>query len=382
MKNIAIIGGGPAGLVAAIVAARAGAQVTVYEAADRVGKTLLATGNGRCNFSNAALDGARYHNADFVAQTFAALPPQDVLTFFKQLGLFWIEEGEGRLYPRTLKASSVLDVLRLAARDAGVQEICGDAVARVTPLSGGMMVLFPDSETLLCDAVVVACGGRGARSLLPARYAYQETLPVLGPLQTETEAIKGLNNIRVRAAISCENEREEGEILFRDYGVSGIAVFNLSRVARAGSLLTIDFMPEFSAEQLGRVLAAQAALLPQRTALEFCAGFLQAPVARAVLRRAGVAATTPLDAAGISLLVGALKHFELRVCGQGDPKQCQVQRGGFAPESFNAHTLESKTNPGLFVVGEALDIDGPCGGYNLHWAWTSGILAGRAAAGA
>ncbi|MEG1425797.1 MAG: NAD(P)/FAD-dependent oxidoreductase, partial [Raoultibacter sp.] len=165
MNNIAIIGGGAAGLAAAVAAARAGGQVTIFEAVDRVGKTILATGNGRCNFSNAVLDIARYHHADFVSETFIALPPAEVLSFFDELGLLWLEEGEGRLYPRTLKASSVLDVLRFAARDANVSEVCGDPVAHVTPLQGGMMVVFPDSETVLFDSVIVACGGKVARSL-------------------------------------------------------------------------------------------------------------------------------------------------------------------------------------------------------------------------
>ncbi|MEG0072807.1 MAG: aminoacetone oxidase family FAD-binding enzyme, partial [Raoultibacter sp.] len=344
-------------------------------------KTILATGNGRCNFSNAVLDVARYHHADFVSETFTALPPAEVLSFFDELGLLWLEEGEGRLYPRTLKASSVLDVLRFAARDANVSEVCGDPVAHVTPLQGGMMVVFPDSETVLFDSVIVACGGKVARSLVPARYSYENTLPVLGPLQTKTDAIKGLNNIRVRAAITCGDEREEGEVLFRDYGVSGIAVFNLSRSVRIGDVLVLDFVPEFSAEQIQKRLEKRFASMPRRGALDFCAGFLQAPLARALLKAADIVPEFPVDEAALPALARTLKHFELPVIDYGDPRQCQVQRGGFDPDSFDAQTLQSKVDPGLFVVGEALDIDGPCGGYNLHWAWASGILAGRAAAG-
>ncbi|MEG1751018.1 MAG: aminoacetone oxidase family FAD-binding enzyme [Raoultibacter sp.] len=381
MKNIAIIGGGAAGLAAAVSAAHAGAQVTIFEKTDRVGKTILATGNGRCNFSNAAIDVARYHNSDFVSEAFTVLPFADVLAFFGELGLLWLEEGEGRLYPRTLKASSVLDVLRFAARDAGVLETCGDPVAHVTPLQGGMMVVFPDSEAVLFDSVIIACGGKVARSLVPARYLYENTLPVLGPLQTATDSIRGLNNIRVRAAISCGDEREEGEILFRDYGVSGIAVFNLSRTARVGDTLMIDFLPEHSDDEMKELLERRLVLMPRRSALEFCAGFLQAPVARALLKAAALASEFPLDSSDLPALMRSLKHFEVRVVDYGDSKQCQVQRGGFSPDAFDARTMESKGDPGLFVVGESLDIDGPCGGYNLHWAWTSGILAGRAAAG-
>ncbi|MCL2826350.1 MAG: aminoacetone oxidase family FAD-binding enzyme [Eggerthellaceae bacterium] len=384
MKRIAVIGGGAAGLAAAVSAAQAAqggsVEVTVFEKADRVGKSILASGNGRCNFSNSTVDAASYHNPSFVQASFDALPPSEALGFYAALGLIWREEGEGRLYPLSGKASSVLDVLRFAARDLGVEVRCGREVRSVTPANGALLVCLEDDTASFFDAAIVACGGMVARSLMPTGYRYLNTQPMLGPLRTSTEAIRGLNNVRVRCNVSCGGHEETGEILFRDYGLSGIAVFNLSRFAHAGDTLTIDFLPQFSFEEAQGLLEQRFSQFPRRGALDSLAGMLQQPLARAVLKAAGLSLEAPLEPSGLAALTQALKGFSLAVEGMGDPQQCQVWRGGFDTGAFSPGSLESKSDPGLYVVGEALDVDGPCGGYNLHWAWTSGILAGQSAA--
>jgi predicted Rossmann fold flavoprotein len=459
MKKIAVIGGGAAGLAAAVNAVRPTAQVTLFEAADRVGKSILASGNGRCNFSNANIDPQRYNQPFFVEESMGRLPAEEVLRFFKELGLLWAEEEEGRLYPRTNKASSVLDVLRFAAEGLGVRFCLGATVQAVTPIEGRYQVHavgqdIPGREGLF-DAVILACGGKVARSILPLHYPYLSPRPVLGAIKTDTGPIRGLNNIRVRCAISGAGYCEKGEVLFRDYGISGIATFNLSRVVEAGSTVILDFFPELSRfelecmlkERLGLLSKREATRRPlqpgqdcllgnrqeqkdqkeqqqqgkqqqgqraqqqqqqqqqeqraqqqqpqqeqkmqqqqasrqlsQRTALEFCAGMLQAPLARAVLRRAQIHPEKAFEPAQAAALAQALKAFPLEVLGIADTQNCQVWRGGFSIEPFDPATMGSKLDAGLYAAGEALDVDGPCGGYNLHWAWTSGILAGRNAA--
>ncbi|MCL2889053.1 MAG: aminoacetone oxidase family FAD-binding enzyme [Eggerthellaceae bacterium] len=386
MKRIAIIGGGAAGLAAAISAQQASreagnasVQTTVFEKSDRVGKSILASGNGRCNFSNSAISAAAYNNPAFVEQSLAALPPNEVLGFFASIGLVWHEEDEGRLYPQSEKASSVLDVLRFAARDLGVETICNTEVRWVTPAQGRFLVCLDDETVSYFDAVIVACGGKVARSLLPVHYCYHNTMPLLCPLRTSAAPIRGLNNIRARCLASCGSHEELGEVLFREYGLSGIAVFNLSRFAREGDVIKLDFLPQQSEEDVLAALQQRIGLFAERPALECLAGLLQQPLARAVLRAASLSAEERLREGDLAALLVALKAFSLAVEGVGDPSNCQVWRGGFDTGGFSACSLESKRDPGLFVVGEALDVDGPCGGFNLHWAWTSGILAGRAA---
>lgn len=401
MGRLAIIGGGAAGLAAAVTAARelrmlgVPGDVAVYEADERVGRSILATGNGRCNFSNARIDAGAYRNAAFVGSALGALTAgsDPVHAFFADLGLVWREEGEGRLYPLANKATSVLDVLRAASADFGVREACGRRAVRldVPDRPGGRFhIRFADGTVGHADAVVLATGGRTARELLPEGIGFAAARPVLGPLRTATDVVRHLNNLRVRCAVTlagpdgAPKAREAGELLFRDYGVSGIAVFNLSRFAEPGDRLLVDLLPQMpegdcagSLHARRRRLSADGRPLSREA---FLRGMLLPAVARAVLEEAGLAPGALLAKRDVPALAAALKAFPLEVRGIGDERQCQVRRGGADVAAFDPPTLEARAVPGLHVVGEALDVDAPCGGYNLHWAWASGILAGRAAA--
>ena len=418
MKKLMIRGGGAAGLAAAVAAADAlrargvrvgadagadGVDVAVCEADERVGRSILATGNGRCNFSNAQVDAAAYRNAAFVGAALDELRragglrggdgADPVHAFFADLGLVWREEGEGRLYPLANKATSVLEVLRAAASDAGVREECRrEAVRLDAPARKGdrFHVRFADGAVLHAEAVIVAAGGNAARALVPEGLAWEEPRAVLGPLRTDARLVKALNNIRVRCAASlvgrdgAEKACERGEVLFRDYGVSGIAVFNLSRFAEPGDTLRIDLLPQHGEAPLEELLRARLASLRERggagTGDDALRGMTLPAVGRAVLKAAGLHAEKPLAQRDVPALVRALKGLALEVRGVGEARQCQVHRGGFLVEAFDPRTCAARAVPGLHVVGEALDVDAPCGGYNLHWAWASGMLAGRAAA--
>ena len=418
MKKLMIIGGGAAGLAAAVAAADAlrargvrvgadagadGVDVAVCEADERVGRSILATGNGRCNFSNAQVDAAAYRNAAFVGAALDELRragglrggdgADPVHAFFADLGLVWREEGEGRLYPLANKATSVLEVLRAAASDAGVREECRrEAVRLDAPARKGdrFHVRFADGAVLHAEAVIVAAGGNAARALVPEGLAWEEPRAVLGPLRTDARLVKALNNIRVRCAASlvgrdgAEKACERGEVLFRDYGVSGIAVFNLSRFAEAGDMLRIDLLPRMDAPMLEQLLLERRSRLFARagscTGDDVLRGMVLPAVGRGVLKAAGLRAEGPFGKRDAAPLAAALKGLALEVRGVGEPRQCQVRRGGFAVKAFDPRSCASRTMPGLHVVGEALDVDAPCGGYNLHWAWASGMLAGRAAA--
>lgn len=411
MKKLMIIGGGAAGLAAAVAAAGAlrarvgapgadagGVEIVVCEADDRVGRSILATGNGRCNFSNAQVDAALYRNGAFVGAALAelrnALPGEadPVHAFFADLGLMWREEGEGRLYPLANKATSVLEVLRAAMADASVREACDSQAVRIdVPAHPGdrFHVRFADGAVRHADAVIVATGGRTAATLIPEGFSMEDPRPVLGPVRTDARLVKPLNNIRVRceaALIGPDGSRkasERGEVLFRDYGVSGIAVFNLSRFAEVGDTLVIDLLPDVDADRLEALLLDRRARLLRRggscTGDDVLRGMLLPAVGRSVLKAAGVRAEEPLATRDVPKLTCTLKGLALEVHGIGEARQCQVHRGGLRVESFDPGTCEARALPGLHVVGEALDVDAPCGGYNLHWAWASGILAGRAA---
>lgn len=439
MKTLAIIGGGAAGLAAAISAALEhrnacavgnaveDLHVVVYEADERVGRSILATGNGRCNFTNSQIDASLYHNAEFVGQAFAALergsfgcvldgagavsaslgaaPANAVQAFFASLGLEWREEGEGRMYPYANKASSVLDVLRGAASALGVEECCDCEIASVEPpkTSGGRGSRFTlrlaNGRFERADAVIVACGGRIARKMLPGGFAYVDPEAKLGPLATDDCLAKQLDNIRVRGIVRLVRDGEEvacetGEVLFRKYGLSGIAIFNLSRFADPGDEVWLDMLPNIGGEDVaGSALATSdyalqryeklAALNPSGlTCGNYLRGLVLPQVARVVLKSCGFDEDQLLARADAPVVIQAFEKLTFEVRGFADSKQCQVHRGGFKVEGFAPETMESREIPGLYVTGEALDVDAPCGGFNLHWAWASGMLAGAHAAGA
>lgn len=417
MKKLAIIGGGASGLTAAIEAARSlrsQAEVTVYEANDRVGRSILVTGNGRCNFSNAQIDASLYRNERFVDQALAALDAQSLsipktpfaeLTFSKKsfavldnpvhcffagLGLMWREESEGRLYPLSNKASSVLDVLRAAAVDAGVIERCNQEVKCISEPKGAkdqFCIQFKNGDISYADAVILAVGGCAAENImLPQAIKRTPLKPVLAPLKTDVSHTKELNNIRVRCSLTLasgsgqKKASEEGELLFRDYGVSGIAVFNLSRFFEPGDVISIDFLPQFTQEEIESILLLRLDSWHKCKVADILRGVLLPQVARVLAKHIGVQPEKPLRHKDIVLLAQSLKKFSLSIRGLTDARQCQVMRGGFLVEGFNPRTMQAYAVPGLYITGESLDVDAPCGGYNLHWAWASGILAGHSVA--
>lgn len=421
METIAIIGGGASGLMAAVEAslalcqAGAVAHVALFEAdPGRVGRSILATGNGRCNISNACISADAYRNQAFVEQalmhlqsayvaergatSMRTLEANPVLERFADMGLVTREESEGRLYPMANKATSVLDVLRSTAAELGVDVQTDKRALRVdAPAPGGagcFNIRFADKTIAHAAAVIVAVGGRAASGIqLPEPLACSDMQPVLGPLRVEAQSAKltrQLNNIRVRGAVRLERggqriASERGELLFRDYGVSGVSVFNLSRFAQPGDDLVVDFLPDIPPQDMERFMMTrrkrmQKLLGGPLTLDRFLEGLLLPAVSAAALRKAGLRTGDRFTQEMVPQLCNMLKGMRLTVEGIGDDRQCQVCRGGFPVERFSPATCEALDVPGLFVTGEAFDVDAPCGGFNLHWAWSSGMLTGRAAA--
>ena len=406
--DIAIVGGGASGLAAAIAAAQEARNahrllsVGVLEERDRVGKTILATGNGRCNFTNEHILWGEYRNGAFVKEVLESLGDDDVvLDFFEGWGLEWRQEAEGRRYPQANKASVVVDVLRAAAAELGVAEACNVKVAQVRAPQGegGHFTLhLADGALMRARRVVVACGGLAAGTLQVEGLKPEPPVPVLGPIRCSEESCRftrELDNVRVRCSVGLFRPQDAttsnlvasrtGELLFRPYGVSGICVFDLSRFAEPGDALSIDFMTMSDLDRARDYLARRWDDLHARFGERLdvacmLRGLVLPRVAEALCKRQGVDLHGVCGKDDLGQLVDMLCRCTLDVDGIADAAQCQVQRGGYRVDEVSAHTLEAHQVPGLHLVGEALDVDGPCGGYNLHWAWGSGLLAGGAAA--
>lgn len=397
--NVIIIGGGASGLMAAITAANGGHTVTLLERQARVGRKLLATGNGRCNLTNLNMDLSYYHGQSpaFIRPAFAALDLDATLRCFHRLGLLTTAEESGRVYPYSDQAGSVVDVLRFAADAAGVVTRTGFEVTDVKQNKRGFSVHSAE-ESLTADRVIICCGGMAGGKLGGTRsgYALLQSLghsvtklyPALVQIKTDNTYVKALKGVRANADIRLCRGREtvaasSGETQFTDFGVSGPAVFELSRAAATekGTLtLVIDLLPQLTAPEIAELLRQRIAAMPALTTENLLAGVLHNRLGRTILRYAGYGLTDPIPALfpeDLEKIASSVKQFSLPVIGVLGFDGAQVTAGGICTSEFDPNTLQSRLIPGLYAAGEVLDIDGDCGGYNLQWAWSSGYLAGQ-----
>jgi predicted Rossmann fold flavoprotein len=415
--GVIIVGGGAAGMVAALAAARRGAAVTLLERLPRVGKKLLATGNGRCNLMNAHLDLRRYHGKDpgFAGAALALFGLDETLRFFGEIGIAAREEEGGKIFPRSGQASSVLDVLRHELARAGVTTRCDADVTRLGRRHGSWEIAL-HGETLRCGAVVLASGGRASPQLgsngsgyalvQPLGHPLVEPFPALTRIRVVSPFLKHLKGVKVEgvATLSASEPSHHrggrlphdlgdpaaGEILFTETGLSGPPILDLSR--RAGeraqrgerTVLRLDLCPEISEQELPEVLRQRFAGRAQASAELALIGFLHKRLIAPLLKVAGIADPTRPAAAlagpEIVAVASALKGWCFEVTGTDSWADAQVTAGGLDVTAVHAQTLESRLAPGLFLAGEVLDVDGDCGGFNLQWAWSSGHVAGAAAA--
>lgn len=388
--RVTVVGAGASGMAAAISAAVSGAHVCLLEAAAKPGRSILASGNGRCNFANADLAPERYNDPSFVAEAMGDDPLGAILDFFGHLGLWYRTDAEGRLFPRSRAASSVLDVLLAGARERGVElELASRAVGVARAADGSWEVGLESGRTVRSDALVWAAGGGSAG--IPASclgLPRTEERTALCPLACSPKPPRELDGVRASCAVELRDgrstvDRQEGEVLFRRFGLSGIVVFDLSRLARPGDVLALDLVPDLSADELHGVLERRRHDLAPRLAgtdgmLPFLDGALHPRIARHLMGLAcGADGSRPLDP---GRLAGLLKGWEFAVVGPAESGAAQVTQGGLALDAFDPSDLAARGLPGFHACGEALDVDGACGGFNLAWAWVSGMVAGVAAA--
>ncbi len=397
--TVAVIGGGASGMAAALSAARGGKTVTLFERQPRVGRKLSVTGNGRCNLGNTNLSAAHYHGADgaFVEPALGAFDTRAALAFFKQLGLLTVTEADGRVYPLSDQAGSVVDVLRLAVQEAGVCVRTESEVTAIRRGPDGFTVCTQDAQTQ-ADAVIVCCGGvaggkfGGGRSgyelLASLGHSVTKLYPSLVQIKTETGFVGALKGVRADGRVWLTRGAQTlaesaGEIQFADFGVSGPAIFEISRAASVESgrlTLHIDTLREYARDETERILIARRASMADLSCENFLTGILHNRLGRTLLRYGGYNLAAPigsLSAADIAEIAGCCKDFALAVTGTPGFDGAQVTAGGARTAEFDPATLQSRLVPGLYAAGEVLDVDGDCGGYNLQWAWASGSLAGQ-----
>ena len=408
MKRVGIIGGGASGMMAAVAASEAGAQVTILEKQDRIGKKILATGNGKCNLSNLAfVPGRDYHSQhpERLAAYFARFSVSDAVDFFESRGLV-LTDKNGYLYPRSGQASTVLNLFLELLEKYQVKVVTECDILSIAAKKGGYEVAS-NLGNFCFDALILAAGSPagtkekdqlGGLSLAKKNgFSVSRMLPALTALRCKGDFWKSLAGVRCDGEITLyikeksgkpEVHRERGEIQLTDYGISGIPTFQLSRHASLGlsrgAVLEahLDFFPDVDIKEWRGWCEARAKRGAGRSAGAFLEGMVNKKIAQVLLKEAGMKAADPVSfpiSKPLWKALSLLRDFPVQVTGTNPVSSAQVCLGGVLLSEVDEN-LQSKAHKGLYAAGELLDVDGRCGGYNLQWAWTSGQIAGRAAA--
>lgn len=397
--DIAVVGGGASGLAAAIGAKTEfpDLTVTVFERLDRVGKKLLSTGNGRCNLSNQKIYPEYYHSSvknyiKIMEQTPAAE------AFFLSVGVPVISDREGRMYPRSGSAATVLSALRLRLSEMDCREECGFSLNGIEKKGSGFVLNSAEGKTVCCRRVIIAAGGYAApqfgtdgsvmRIFRDRGYKISKICPAVAPLRVSAERLRGLKGVRMKGSVSAVSggkilKTEYGEIQFTENAISGICVFNLARffAGYEGSLvLRIDLAADMNIAELTDYLEMIKKQRGRRNAEELLTGiFAKNPAVYLVKNILDVPLTKKISTIGsrdLVRLAEGIKSLEFEVSGCSSWKNAQVTAGGIHGSCVDDE-LQSTRDKGIYFCGEILDTDGDCGGYNLQWAWSSGLWAGK-----
>ena len=390
MKKVVIIGGGASGMMAAIQAARTGAAVTLLEHNEKPGKKILATGNGRCNLTNLVQEPSRYRSSqpDFPWKIITQYPLEDTLAFFSELGIY-TKDRNGWVYPYSDQAAGVAQVLELEARHQKVKIKTTEEVTDIFREDGQYLVKTATWQ-YPCDSVIISCGSSASNVEGSSTTGYElaEKLghTVVKPLPSLC-GIRGKGNYYAKWAGSRMDGRitleidgetvgeEQGEILFTEYGISGIGVFQLSRYAVRGTdegkiaTYHLDLMPQLTKEELVKLLLDRQQAGSYKNPQELLIGLLPRKMIDVLVKKT----YEP------EKIAERLKDWQVPVKGAYALQQAQICSGGVDPRELTEQ-LESRLHPSIYFTGEVIDVDGPCGGYNLQWAWSSGAVAGRVAA--
>ena len=404
MGKIAVIGGGASGLMAAITAAEEGADVCILEHKDKLGKKILSTGNGRCNFTNLAQEPICYHsdNLLFPWPVIEKFNAQSAITFFLKLGIY-SKNRNGYLYPQSDQAGAVQEVLCMEAKRLGIEILTEHKVLEIIPNKKGFRIRTENGD-VKADKVILAAGskasavtgsdGSGYTLAKSLGHTLVPILPALVQLRCKEKFYKSISGVRVNGRVSLFVDGEcmavdTGEIQLTNYGISGIPVFQVSRYAAIGLYekkdvqAVLNFMPDFTESQFLAFLNGRKNTRPDKTLEEFFVGLFNTKLIALWIRLSGLKSYKKVGECTdeeMMRFVKLIQQFTVVVTETNSFEQAQVCRGGVDTTEVEQETMESKYVPGLYFAGEILDVDGICGGYNLQWAWASGHIAGQSAA--
>lgn len=367
MYDIIIIGGGASGTMCAMTASARQLKTLILDKNPTPAKKLMVTGNGKCNLTNINMS-SKYYNVN-IDKYLSRFSEKDAIEFFAKLGLVTYVDDVGRVYPYSNSARSVIDIIVNQLDNNNVEYIGNESVVKISKLSNFWHVVTKNTE-FLTKNIVLSCGG----TLFECNEKVLPFYPSLCALKVD-ESTKKLSGIRlsdvvVTAKCGDKSMSDKGEVLFKDDGLSGIVIFNLSCLfARSKSFsgdVKIDLMPDYSLQKVKEIILSRITKFGQ----DCFKGLFVDEIAKCICKKAGVDKLTKFC---VDKLAYVIKNLTFNVVGYYDNNQ--VFSGGISLTSLD-NNLQSKTQKGLYVVGEICDVDGECGGYNLQWAWTSGYIVG------
>ncbi|MDU5417936.1 NAD(P)/FAD-dependent oxidoreductase [Peptoniphilus harei] len=390
--DIIIIGAGASGIVTAINAKNENNKVILLEKNDRIGKKLLATGNGRCNYTNMNLTEKNYSSPDFVKKTLEEFTNEDLINYFKILGLESTRDGE-RVYPISLKANSVLNILIYWLEKKGIEIKTNSQVKEIKKRKKGYELITND-ETLKADVVVAAFGGKAMPASGSDGVSFEilkkmgirvtELKPALTQLKLDSKYLKHLSGTKVlgRARLLKGEkviDEREGEILFTNYGISGPPILDMSVNISDNNVIEVPLINNLNEDSID-MLYNRYYMFPDFSLEEFLLGIVDKKFIHYIVDSLNMdknIAMNMIPVGDFEKIVGLLLKSRFRVIGNTGFKNAQVTRGGVSLDEVNPENYESKKFKGLYIIGEALDIDGDCGGYNLHFAFGCGYRLGK-----
>lgn len=390
--DIIIIGAGASGIVTAINAKNENNRVILLEKNDRIGKKLLATGNGRCNYTNMNLSEKNYSSPDFVKRTLEDFSNEDLINYFRILGLESTLDGN-RVYPISLKANSVLNILIYWLEKKGIEVKTKSQVKEIKKTKKGYEVIT-NEEILRADVVVAAFGGKAMPASGSDGVSFEilkkmgirvtDLKPALTQLKLESKYLKHLSGTKVigRARLLRDEkviDEREGEILFTNYGISGPPILDISVNTKEGDVIEVPLINNLKKDSIDMIYNRYY-MFPDFSLEEFLMGLVDKKFIHYIVDSLGMDKNTAMNMISMGdfeKIIGLLLKSRFKVTGNTGFKNAQVTRGGVSLDEVSPENYEAKKYKDLYIIGEALDIDGDCGGYNLHFAFGCGYRLGK-----
>ena len=397
--DVVVTGGGASGMIASVLAAERGKSVLILEKGDRCGRKILASGNGRCNLMNRGKP-RYYGDPEFARQVLAQCTEEMLTGFFRKYGLFLREEEDGRVYPVTERSDTVMNILKAALETCGVRTETNACVTGARKENEKFVITLANGRQILSEKLIVACGGAaqpklggsadGYRLLESFGHTLIPVFPALVPLETDKKSVSGLSGIRVRCRVTLyaggtRLHSEEGELLFTDYGISGICVMQCARFSSgAETVLSVDFLSASFDDRRKVIeeLRRRQGVFADRSPVSLLEGLLASRIAYAVLKQACIPlrgeTAGDLSRDDLERIAATAGNYRINITGSRGMDYAQVTAGGADCREFDPVTMQSRIVPGLYAAGEVLNVDGDCGGFNLMFAFSSGLNAGNA----